>query len=1052
MKKLLLSLLFALPLVAWATAPTPQGSVAVALDQSNAYAFLKTDSNGYLLTSGTPSTLNAYSLLSNITSAPALAISNTQLILGVPGYVETGYNLGQLTVPSATQGNLYAQFSIQGLNAGSAASTDFVATADNGTMTTHYVNMGINSSGNSTGTYPTGANLAYLETVSDDLYVGTVANKTLRFFANSVDTEDVSAASGFVFNPIARTTGSASYYTFNAPADTGLATTVESIGRNLVGSTRTWVDGTTAVQRETVFAAPTYNKTTTSAVFTQAATVAITAAPIAGTGVTITNPYALWVQAGNAKFDGGVTNTGNETITPASRTTAAAVTPYFQVTTPADTAITTATAATGVNFATGTRTWVDGTVAAQTEFLFNAPTYNKTTTSATFTKAATLAVSAAPIAGASVTITNPYALWVEAGVAQFDGDLTNTGVETLTPAARSSGVVPYFQLTIPTDTSITASTEGPGFKTVTGTRTWATTGTVALQREYLFAAPTYASAGASQTFTKAATVDISGPPIQGSQAILSNPVALNVETGPSSFGGTYTFSTNPATTGASAIVVPAATTTLQTSEPVTFQQVYLGQPTYAAASGTITTASNLYIAGAPIASTLTITNPYALDIAAGQSSIGGAYTYGALPSGAWAWGTTLTFPAATYTGTGTNTATTGAVIYHGIPTFTDASVGTVTDLTDELFLGPTAIAGSQAATRVHSLAIQDSTSSTTAVTGAFVVASTLGTAAGSVGIGAGNIYAGNNLTVAGASTFNGSASTSPVTITPTARTSVWNPYLKITAAADTGMTASTAFPGVQVLTATRTWGSGTIPTQGEVEFDAPTYAGTSGTNTVTQGATVYINNAPIVGSNAAITTGYGLLIGGTAGLGVGSAPAANSGTGMVQRFRNGFATAGQGPSATTRTYITGSDVGPFTAGQLQVGTMIHWHMNITKTGAGTATATFDIAFGTTGSTSDNAQVSFTKPVGVGNVDQCTVDIYAVVKTNSASGVVIGDFTLLDDQTGAGGFLAAGKYVSSLTTTSGTFNTTTPTHVGLCVTTGTSDVWTINAVETTTANM
>lgn len=180
----------------------------------------------------------------------------------------------------------------------------------------------------------------------------------------------------------------------------------------------------------------------------------------------------------------------------------------------------------------------------------------------------------------------------------------------------------------------------------------------------------------------------------------------------------------------------------------------------------------------------------------------------------------------------------------------------------------------------------------------------------------------------------------------------------------------------------------------------------------------------------------------------------NSGNGLVQRFRNGYATAAQAPSATTRTYVTGSDVGPFTAGQLIVGTIIHWHLDITKTGAGVATSTFDIAYGTNGTTGDAARVSFTKPAGTAQADHCAVDIYATIKTNSASGVVIGDFTLLADQTSStlGGFLAAAKYVSSITTTSGTFDTTSPTHVGLCITTGASDAYTINHVQAWAENL
>lgn len=100
-------------------------------------------------------------------------------------------------------------------------------------------------------------------------------------------------------SPAIRTSGSASYFKINAPADTGITASTESIGVNIVGATRTWADGTVAVQREYLFQAPTYNKTTTAATFTQSGTVVITGAPISGTGVTQTNPYALWIQSGN---------------------------------------------------------------------------------------------------------------------------------------------------------------------------------------------------------------------------------------------------------------------------------------------------------------------------------------------------------------------------------------------------------------------------------------------------------------------------------------------------------------------------------------------------------------------------------------------------------------------------------------------------------------------------------------------------------------------------------------------------------------------------------
>ena len=108
------------------------------------------------------------------------------------------------------------------------------------------------------------------------------------------------------FTPTARSSGALSYLTINAPADTGITTATESKGINHVGSTRTWVDGTTTTQREYYFGAPTYNKTTTSATFTNLATVAISGAPTAGTGVTFTHPWSLWVQGGNSHFGGQI--------------------------------------------------------------------------------------------------------------------------------------------------------------------------------------------------------------------------------------------------------------------------------------------------------------------------------------------------------------------------------------------------------------------------------------------------------------------------------------------------------------------------------------------------------------------------------------------------------------------------------------------------------------------------------------------------------------------------------------------------------------------------
>ena len=58
---------------------------------------------------------------------------------------------------------------------------------------------------------------------------------------------------------------------------------------------------------------------------------------------------------------------------------------------------------------------------------YDTPTLAATNTSVTTTNAATMYIAGAPIAGANQTITNSYALWVDAGTARFDGDVIING-------------------------------------------------------------------------------------------------------------------------------------------------------------------------------------------------------------------------------------------------------------------------------------------------------------------------------------------------------------------------------------------------------------------------------------------------------------------------------------------------------------------------------------------------------------------------------------------------------------------------------------------------
>lgn len=85
--------------------------------------------------------------------------------------------------------NSYAQLNIQNSNSGTGASSDVVATADNGTESINYIDMGINSSGYSATGILGGANNAYLYATGNDFVIGNSTNaKSLIFYTTTSST------------------------------------------------------------------------------------------------------------------------------------------------------------------------------------------------------------------------------------------------------------------------------------------------------------------------------------------------------------------------------------------------------------------------------------------------------------------------------------------------------------------------------------------------------------------------------------------------------------------------------------------------------------------------------------------------------------------------------------------------------------------------------------------------------------------------------------------------------------------------------------------------
>ena len=155
-----------------------------------------------------------------------------------------------------------------------------------------------------------------------------------------------------------------------------------------------------------------------------------------------------------------------------------------------------------------------------------------------------------------------------------------------------------------------------------------------------------------------------------------------------------------------------------------------------------------------------------------------------------------------------------------------------------------------------------------------------------------------------------------------------------------------------------------------------------------------------------------------------------------------YSTATQTPVAATRTYIDGSALAVPLDG-LVAGAKLRWSFNMTKTAAGSAASTIDVCFGVAGTTADTAQLSFTKPGGSAAIDEGFVVIEAVVKSVSATGVVVGEFVMVHNLASTGHMTIPAACVN--VTSSGFDNTTSGLIAGVCITTGASDAITISQV-------
>lgn len=149
-----------------------------------------------------------------------------------------------------------------------------------------------------------------------------------------------------------------------------------------------------------------------------------------------------------------------------------------------------------------------------------------------------------------------------------------------------------------------------------------------------------------------------------------------------------------------------------------------------------------------------------------------------------------------------------------------------------------------------------------------------------------------------------------------------------------------------------------------------------------------------------------------------------------------FSTAAQSITANTVTYLTNSGILIPPEG-IVAGQMYRWYLGISKTAAGTATPIWTPRIGSAQTTADTTVLTITGTAQVATLSGSLIIITCLIRTASATGVIVGSVN-----TGAASFGIGGNVVS------GSFDTTGKAgqRFGICVNSGASAAWTVNAVK------
>lgn len=186
----------------------------------------------------------------------------------------------------------------------------------------------------------------------------------------------------------------------------------------------------------------------------------------------------------------------------------------------------------------------------------------------------------------------------------------------------------------------------------------------------------------------------------------------------------------------------------------------------------------------------------------------------------------------------------------------------------------------------------------------------------------------------------------------------------------------------------------------------------------------------------------------------------NSNAGAFRCYENGAwkncigptsnaSVADQALSASSTTYLTGSSIA---VGNVRAGSTFNWRITMTKTAAGTLANTFNIRFGTGGSTADTSRCSFAMGTQTAAIDTAVIELTTTVRSVGATATMACNYRMTHTATATTGFDNA-LSTRSINVTSATFDDTVAgSIIGVSYTTAAAYVITIQQVQATTTNL